>query len=89
MAGDRKGEIDNHNIAVNQGDLPKGVVEKAEGGMKDRGGQAGPNIAGSGTHGMQDDVNRPQAPGVRPQEKPNLGDAGQDVERRDQEKTQK
>ncbi len=58
MAGDHKGEIDNHGIAKNSGDLPRGVIEKAEGGMKDRGGQAGPGVGGSGVHGMQDDANR-------------------------------
>ena len=57
MAGDHKGDIDNHNIAANQGDLPKGVIEKAEGGMKDRGGQAGPGVGGSGVHGLQDPDN--------------------------------
>ena len=59
-AGDHQGEIDDHGIATNQErDRPKGVIEKAEGDMKDRGGQAGPGVAGSGVHGMQDDVNRP------------------------------
>jgi hypothetical protein len=58
MPDDHEGEIDNHFIAVNQGDLPDGVVERAKGGMKDRGGQAGPNVGGSGVHGMQDDANR-------------------------------
>jgi hypothetical protein len=43
---------------ANQGDLPEGVVERAKGGMKDRGGQAGPSVGGSGVHGMQDDANR-------------------------------
>jgi len=57
MPGDHEGEIDDHAIAVNQGDLPKGVTEKAEGGMKDRGGQAGPKVGGSGVHGLQDPVN--------------------------------
>jgi len=57
MAGDHKGDIDNHNIAANQGDLPKGVIEKAEGGMEDRGGQAGPGVGGSGVHGLQDPDN--------------------------------
>ena len=58
MPNDHEGEIDNHFIAVNQGDLPEGVVERAKGGMKDRGGQAGPMVGGSGVHGMQDDANR-------------------------------
>jgi len=58
MPNDYEGEIDNHSIAMNQGDLPEGVVERAKGGMKDRGGQAGPMVGGSGVHGMQDDVNR-------------------------------
>ena len=58
MAGDHKGDIDNHGIALNQGDLPKGLVEQAKGGMKDRGGQAGPGVGGSGVHGMQDKDNR-------------------------------
>ncbi|MCA1826929.1 MAG: hypothetical protein ABR567_15590 [Myxococcales bacterium] len=67
MAGDHKGDIDNHGIAANEGDLPKGVIEKAEGGMEDRGGQAGPGVGGSGVHGMQD--------------KDNTGPLGQDGER--------
>jgi hypothetical protein len=58
MPNDIDGEIDNHFIAINQGDLPEGVVERAKGGMKDRGGQAGPLVGGSGVHGMQDPVNR-------------------------------
>jgi hypothetical protein len=58
MPGDRKGDIDNHNIAANQGELPEGVIERAEGGMSDRGGQAGPGVGGSGVHGLQDDDNR-------------------------------
>lgn len=58
MAGDRKGDIDNHGIAQNQGDVPDGVLERARGGMSERGGQAGPNVAGSGAHGLQDAVNR-------------------------------
>jgi hypothetical protein len=58
MPNDHEGEIDNHFIAVNQGDLPEGVVERAKGGMKERGGQAGPSVGGSGVHGMQDDANR-------------------------------
>jgi hypothetical protein len=58
MPSDVDGEIDNHFIALNEGDLPDGVVERAKGGMKDRGGQAGPNVGGSGVHGMQDDQNR-------------------------------
>ena len=40
MPRDHEGEIDNHFIAVNQGDLPEGVVERAKGGMTERGGQA-------------------------------------------------
>jgi len=58
MPNDYEGEIDNHSIAMNQGDLPEGVVERAKGGMKERGGQAGPSVGGSGVHGMQDDANR-------------------------------
>jgi hypothetical protein len=58
MAGDHQGDIDDHGIAQNQGDLPSGVIERARGGMKDRGGQAGPGVGGSGVHGMQDDDNR-------------------------------
>jgi hypothetical protein len=58
MPNDSEGEIDNHFIAINQGDLPDGVVERAKGGMKDRGGQAGPMVGGSGVHGMQDPLNR-------------------------------
>jgi hypothetical protein len=58
MPNDAEGEIDNHFIAINQGDLPDGVVERAKGGMKDRGGQAGPMVGGIGVHGMQDPVNR-------------------------------
>jgi hypothetical protein len=58
MPNDVDGEIDNHSIAVNQGDLPEGIIERAKGGMKDRGGQAGPNVGGSGVHGLQDDQNR-------------------------------
>jgi hypothetical protein len=58
MPKDAEGEIDNHFIAINQGDLPDGVVERAKGGMKDRGGQAGPGVGGSGVHGMQDPANR-------------------------------
>ena len=58
MPDDHEGEIDNHFIAINQGDLPDGVVERAKGGMKDRGGQAGTGVGGSGVHGMQDDANR-------------------------------
>jgi hypothetical protein len=75
MAGDHKGDIDNHGIAVNQGDLPKGVVEKAEGGMEERGGQAGPNVGGSGAHGLQDKENTGP-----------LGQAGRDGKRRDDKK---
>jgi len=66
MPKDVDGEVDNHFIAVNQGDLPEGVVERAKGGMKDRGGQAGPGVGGSGVHGMQDDANR--GPLVHPAE---------------------
>ncbi len=62
MAGDHKGEIDNHGIAKRERDLPEGVIERARGGMRDRGGQAGPGVAGSGVHGMQDDVNRATPP---------------------------
>jgi hypothetical protein len=58
MPGDYEGDIDDHEIAVNQGDLPQGVTEKAQGGLKDRGGQAGPGVGGSGVHGMQDPANR-------------------------------
>ena len=58
MPGDREGDIDDHNIAVNQGELPGGVLERAKGGMKDRGGQAGPGVGGSGVHGLQDPDNR-------------------------------
>ena len=58
MPDDHEGEIDNHFIAINQGGLPEGVVERAKGGMKDRGGQAGAGVGGSGVHGMQDDANR-------------------------------
>jgi hypothetical protein len=58
MPNDTEGEIDNHNLASNQGDIPDGVVEGAKGGMRDRGGQAGRNVGGSGVHGMQDDQNR-------------------------------
>jgi len=58
MPKDAEGEIDNHSIAVNQGDLPDEILERAKGGMKDRGGQAGPNVGGSGVHGMQDEANR-------------------------------
>jgi hypothetical protein len=58
MAGDRKGDIDNHGIAKNERDVPDGVIERARGGMRERGGQAGPNIGGSGVHGLQDPVNR-------------------------------
>jgi hypothetical protein len=50
--------IDNHDIAVNQGDVPDGVIERAKGGMAHRGGQAGSNVGGSGVHGLQDDQNR-------------------------------
>ena len=57
MPGDHEGEFDNHNIAAKQGDLPKGVIEKAEGGMTDRGGQAGPDVGGSGVSGLQDPAN--------------------------------
>lgn len=81
MAGDHNRKFDNHGIAKEQGDLPKGVIERAEGGMEDRGGQAGPGVGGSGVHGMQDDDNRPQTSGSRPQAK-DLGDAGQDGEKR-------
>ena len=57
MAGDHEKDIDNHGIAAKQGELPKGVIEKVEGGMEDRGGQAGPGVGGSGVHGMQDQDN--------------------------------
>ena len=68
MPSDHEGDIDNHGIAANQGDLPDGVIERAKGGMSDRGGQAGPNVGGSGVHGLQDDDNRgPLTP--RPPEK--------------------
>ena len=71
MAGDHKGDIDNHGIATVEAETPKGVTEKAEGGMKDRGGQAGPNIGGSGVHGLQDPVNRggPRVSGDHPEKK--------------------
>ena len=58
MPSDREGELDNHGIAVNEGELPDGVIERAKGGMRDRGGQAGPGVGGSGVHGMQDEDNR-------------------------------
>ena len=58
MPDDVDGEIDNHNIAVNQGDIPDGILERAKGGMRDRGGQGGPDVGGSGVHGMQDEANR-------------------------------
>ncbi len=58
MPSDREGELDNHGIAANEGELPDGVIERAKGGMRDRGGQAGPGVGGSGVHGMQDEDNR-------------------------------
>ncbi len=64
MAGDHDRNVDNHGIAKNTGDLPRGVIERAEGGMEERGGQAGPQVGGSGVHGLQDPVNT--GPGGHP-----------------------
>jgi len=47
MPRDHEGEIDNHFIAVNQGDLPRAWLERAKGGMKERGGQADRASAGA------------------------------------------
>ena len=42
----------------NGGGIGKPPEDEAQSGMKDRGGQAGAGVGGSGVHGMQDDANR-------------------------------
>ena len=62
MPSDREGDVGNHDLAANQGDLPEAMIERAGGGMSDRGGQAGPGVGGSGVRVQGDDDRGPLAP---------------------------
>ena len=56
---DESSDLPEGRLDQRQGDLePRGVNPRVQGGPEARGGMAGPGIAGSGTHGLQDDVNR-------------------------------
>jgi hypothetical protein len=56
---DESGDLPQGRLDQRQGDLePGGVNPRIQGGPEARGGMAGPGIAGSGTHGLQDDVNQ-------------------------------